>query len=131
LPYAPRILIVDDDAQVRDLFTRIIAEDGYFVNAVATARHARMVLRDREVDVVILDLSLPDADGLDLVREIRSDYPYVKILAISGYMTERTMKASAISAGATATLPKPTTPRKLRDSVFRLLDASRSWAGSG
>jgi CheY-like chemotaxis protein len=88
LPNAPRILIVDDEPNVRNLFLTILAEDGYYVTAVATARHALLVLREREVELVILDLSLPDADGLELVREIHAEFPYTRVLAVSGFKTD-------------------------------------------
>jgi CheY-like chemotaxis protein len=129
LPNAPRILIVDDEPNVRNLFLTILAEDGYYVTAVATARHALLVLREREVELVILDLSLPDADGLELVREIHAEFPYTRVLAVSGFM-DKAMHGIASSAGATATLAKPTTPRKFRDAVYRSLDGSCSWLGS-
>jgi CheY-like chemotaxis protein len=130
LPYAPRILIIDEVPNVRDQFLRILAEDGYYVQAVATARHARVVLRDHGAEVVTLNLSLPDVDGLELIRELRAEFPYIRILAVSGFMTDA-VRAIATAAGATATLAKPTTPRKLRETVYRLLDSSCSWIGAG
>lgn len=128
MSYAPRILIVDDEPGVRAFFERILSEDGYYVTAVGTAHQAMRTLSDGEFEVVVLDFSLPDGDGLEIVRQIHSEAPHLPILAISGFMVGD-MPTIALAAGATDTLAKPTTPRKLRNAVYRLLDASGKWMG--
>lgn len=128
LSYAPRILIVDDEPDVRAFFEQSLSEDGYHVTAVGTARQGLRALSDAEFHIVVLDLSLPDGDGLEVVRQIRGEHPHVSILAISGYMVGD-MPSIAIAAGASATLMKPTIPPKLLDTVYRLLDASLGWMG--
>ncbi len=120
MDYAPRILIVDDELSVRAFFDQILSEDGYYVTAVGTARHALQMMDDRAFEAVLVDLSLPDRDGLDLVRQIRREMPHLKILATSGFLVGE-MPAVAMQAGATATLAKPTTAWGLRDAVYRLL----------
>jgi DNA-binding response OmpR family regulator len=128
LSYAPRILIVDDEPQLRSFFEQTLLEDGYYVTAVATARQGLRALSDGEFQVVVLDFSLPDADGLEVVRQIRGEYPDVSILAISGFMVGD-MPRIALAAGATATLMKPTIPCELLNTVYRLLDPSEGWMG--
>jgi len=120
LTYAPRILVVDDEYEIRTFFTRILSLDGHLVTAVATARHALAAVRNGEFEVVVLDLSLPDSDGLELTRQIRGEIPHLHILAISGFMVGD-MPREALAAGASATLPKPTTSSALRWSVSELL----------
>jgi two-component system response regulator PilR (NtrC family) len=120
---------VDDESTVRSLFEQVLAEDGYYITAVGTARQALHTLCDFEFDLIILDMSLPDKDGAELLGHIRSESADLKILAVSGFMAGG-MHDIAISAGATATLGKPTTPRKLREAVYRLLDSSCSWSGT-
>jgi DNA-binding response OmpR family regulator len=128
LSYAPRILIVDDEPEVRAFFEQTLSEDGYYVTAVGTARHGLRALSDGEFHVVVLDLSLPDGDGLEVVRQIRGEYPHLSILAISGFMVGD-MPTIAEAAGATATLMKPTIPWELLNTVYRLLDPSGAWRG--
>jgi DNA-binding response OmpR family regulator len=128
LSYAPRILIVDDEPQLRFFFEQTLLEDGYYVTAVATARQGLRALSDGEFQVVVLDFSLPDADGLEVVRQIRGEYPDVSILAISGFMVGD-MPSIALAAGATATLLKPTIPCEFLNTVYRLLDPSGGWMG--
>jgi two-component system KDP operon response regulator KdpE len=121
LGYAPRILVVDDEPAVRALFDHLLSEDGYLVSAVGTAREALQALSDTTYELALIDLSLPDADGLEVVRQIRSEFPELIILAASGFMVG-SVPAKAIAAGATATLRKPMKPRRLRDAVYLLLD---------
>jgi CheY-like chemotaxis protein len=129
LSYAPRVLIVDDEPDVRNLFERVLSEDGYYTTAVGTARQALAAVRNGDFDVVILDLSLPDEDGLETTRQIRAEASHLRILAVSGFMVGD-MSSVALAAGATATLLKPTTPPTLLRTVYRLLDASGGWMGS-
>jgi DNA-binding NtrC family response regulator len=130
LDYAPRILIVDDEQSVRAFFDQVLSEDGYHIAAVGTARHALLMMGDHEFEAVVVDLSLSDRDGLDLIRQMRHEMPYLKILATSGFLVGD-MPTVAIQAGATATLAKPTTAWRLRDAVYRLLEPSGRWRGAG
>lgn len=123
---APRILIVEDNAGVRRFFERILAEDGYSVDAVATGRHALLLLREMSFDLVIVDMSLPDCDGLEIMRQIVSDYGYIKLLATSGFMDSR-LKSMALVAGAAAVCAKPISPHDFRAKVYEVLDPSCSW----
>lgn len=121
MDYAPRILIVDDEHDVRTLFERVLSEDGYYVSAVPNARQAREALSQVCFQVLILDLSLPDADGVELLREVRTEFPYVRVLATSGFLVGN-MPEIVMAAGASGTLCKPTTPRDLKNQVYRILD---------
>ena len=129
MAYAPRILIIDDDAGVLNLFANVLAEDGYYVTAVATGRHAMWALRETAFDLAIVDMGLPDGDGPFLIREMLSEAPHLKVLATSGDMAQA-MRSLASLAGATAVFGKPITPRKLRNVVYAALDASYSWRAS-
>ena len=66
------ILIVDDEAEIRESLGEILKEDGYTVTSTATASEAMVLLRDASYDVMLLDIWLPDRDGLDVLTEIRS-----------------------------------------------------------
>jgi two-component system phosphate regulon response regulator OmpR len=125
---APRILVVDDEDEIRGFFTQILLENGYHVTAVATARQALRAVRSLEFELVVLDLSLPDSDGLELTRQIRGEIPHLRILAVSGFMVGD-MPREAVAAGASATLPKPTTSSSLRRSVSGLMAYADSVIG--
>ena len=126
--YAPRILIVEDEPAVRALFERQLGEDGYHVTAAETCQQALTAARKTTFNVVVMDLSLPDIDGIEAIRQFRSDFPWMKILAVSGYMTA-CVPSLVLSAGATAVLAKPATEWELREAVYRLLDPAGRWHG--
>lgn len=127
MSYAPRILIIEDEPSVRDFFEGALAQDGYYTTAVASAREGLAAARNREFELVVLDFSLPDGDGIELLKQLRAEIPHLQILATSGFMVAD-MPALAMAAGASATLAKPTTAHALRNSVYQLLDPSRAWA---
>lgn len=87
LAYSPRILIVDNEAAVLRLFEAVLAQDGYYVTAVASGRQALISAGGTVFDVIISEMSLPDMDGTELIRHIRIAFPSSKVLAVSGYMT--------------------------------------------
>jgi two-component system nitrogen regulation response regulator NtrX len=102
------ILIVDDEAEIRESLGEILKEDGYAVTSTATASEALVLLRDASYDVMLLDIWLPDRDGLDVLTEIRSlaieSTP--EVIIISGHGTIETA-VRATKLGAFDFLEKP------------------------
>jgi two-component system nitrogen regulation response regulator NtrX len=95
------VLIVDDEAEIRDSLESILHEEGYLVTTAATAAEALELLRDAAYDVVLLDVWLPDRDGLETLTEIRQmereNVPEVVI--ISGHGTiEAAVRATKLGA---------------------------------
>jgi two-component system nitrogen regulation response regulator NtrX len=102
------ILIVDDEAEIRESLGEILKEDGYTVTSTATASEALVLLRDASYDVILLDIWLPDRDGLDVLTEVRSlaieSTP--EVIIISGHGTIETA-VRATKLGAFDFLEKP------------------------
>src|SRR5579864_3967413 len=73
------ILVIDDEAGIQTLLQQTLAGEGYYVRMVGTGRHALNLIRDEGFDVVISDISLPDADGLELARQISMEFPHVRL----------------------------------------------------
>jgi DNA-binding response OmpR family regulator len=121
------ILLVEDDPDVRAMFQQILAAEGYCVTLARTGRQALAAVRDAEFQLVISDLSLPDAGGTDLIEQIRSANPLTEILAISGFMVGMS-RSGLLAAGASDTLAKPTSPRILVGCVRALLAAQSAHA---
>lgn len=126
--YAPRILVVDDEPGVRLLLEQVLGDVGYYVTVAANGRLALAQVRSRDFDVVIIDLSLPDQDGMEVMRQVRSEFPHTPILAVSGYMVGD-MPEKAIAAGASVTLRKPSSPEKILTTVYSLIAPQSTWAG--
>ena len=67
------ILVVDDDPRIRQMLIRYFEDEGYLVSTAGDGTEMKVQLRQKEIDIILLDLSLPGGqDGLDLAREVRS-----------------------------------------------------------
>jgi len=126
MSYEPRILLVDDEPALRRVFEAVLSQDGYSVAVAATGRHAMLQLREVLFDLIVVDLSLPDVDGLQLIHQIQLEFPTTKVLALSGYMAPL-LQGLALAAGAQAAIAKPLLAHELRYAVYRILDPSCSW----
>ena len=80
-----KILAVDDDSEIRLLFSRFFPSDKYSVTCAASAEEALEILEKEKFYVIFLDISLPGMNGIDLCRKIRQDVPYAIIHAVTGY----------------------------------------------
>jgi two-component system KDP operon response regulator KdpE len=100
-----RVLVVDDEARIRRFLVTTLAARGYVVAEAGTLAEARLSCTGRPPDVVLLDLGLPDGDGIDLVREIRG-WSALPIVVLSARGQEED-KVEALDAGADDYLVKP------------------------
>ncbi len=81
----PTILVVDDDLAVCDLVTDVLEDAGYRVECVTTGAAGLSRIRDGEIDLVLLDMMLPDAHGRDIISAIQSfDRPSVRLIVFTG-----------------------------------------------
>ncbi len=79
-----RILVIDDDEQFRFMLRRILEHAGYEVAEAGNGEDGQRIYRDRPSDLVIVDLIMPEKEGLETIMELRHDFPHIKIIAISG-----------------------------------------------
>jgi len=79
-----RILIVDDDSQIREILREVVEMEGYTALEAPDGKQGIRLCKRESVDLVITDIFMPETDGLQAIREIRKDFPYMKIIAISG-----------------------------------------------
>ena len=121
-----RILVLDDVEQITDLLHRILGEAGHEVAVASTVTDALATLSEGPMDLVITDIFIPDRDGREFIKEVRAQYPAVKILAISGgtgrLPADPYLTMSQIS-GAQRTLAKPFEPAALLRAVFEILSS--------
>ena len=101
----PLVLVVDDETPIRRFLRLSLAGEGYRVAEAGTAAEALEMIASQRPDVVILDLGLPDRDGLDLTREVR-EWSGVPIVVLSAREKEND-KVAALEAGADDYLTKP------------------------
>jgi two-component system KDP operon response regulator KdpE len=105
VPGGPAVLIVEDDAETRAALVRELAARGYRIDEAADGRTALERWEARRPDVVLLDLGLPDMDGLQVIRRIRRD-AQTPIVILSGRFLERE-KVEALERGADDYVTKP------------------------
>src|ERR1051326_1701100 len=79
------ILIIDDEAEIRESLQTLLEFEGYDVEAAANAEQGLAKLGERPLDLVLLDLALPDRSGLDILPEIRSLDPQISVIMITAY----------------------------------------------
>lgn len=116
----PRVLVVDDEASIRELLTRTLALTEYDVEAVADGRTGLDRLRLGPYDLLIADLRMPVMDGLMLIREARRLQPTLKVIIITGYSTESSA-IEAVNLGVVGYLAKPFRVPQLLAVVARAL----------
>jgi two-component system KDP operon response regulator KdpE len=102
---APVIIVIEDEAQIRRFVQLALESEGCSVHVTDTARRGVIDAATRRPDLVILDLGLPDADGMDVIRELRS-WTQVPIIVLSA-RTAEAGKIAALDAGADDYLTKP------------------------
>lgn len=114
-----RILIVDDEPQVLKLFRSMLEEGGYSV-AVACSSDATEALKTLDIDLLVLDLNMPEPDGFELLKKFHTSMPGLRIVVTSGYLEGALLEAAQL-LGATATIPKATAPKVLVKTVDAIL----------
>ncbi len=125
MPEAPaHILVIDDDKAMRDACFQILSRQGYRVELAASAKQGLTLLERLSFDAILLDLVMPDMDGLEALKKIRALDPDVEVIIITGYGTIQSAVES-IKAGAFHFLSKPFVPDDLRNLVSRALGKRR------
>jgi CheY-like chemotaxis protein len=115
------LLIVDDDSTIRHLIRRTLERTGHSMVEAENGREAIRTLAQKRADLVLLDLNMPEMEGIETVQEIRRVFPKTKIIVISGVETVYLRGSELL--GADAALRKPFHPEELRETVARVLDA--------
>lgn len=115
-----RILVVEDEPALRLTLKEALASEGYAVETAADGAEAMRALERPRLALVLLDLRLPDVEGLDLLERILERRPDMPVVMITAYSTIENAVA-AMRAGAADFLPKPFSPHELRETVARAL----------
>jgi two-component system, NtrC family, nitrogen regulation response regulator NtrX len=128
---SPHILVVDDEADIRGLLKEILSEEGYEVDVAANAAQARASRARQIPDLVLLDIWMPDVDGITLLREWQGTAADgCPVVMMSGHGTVETA-VEATRLGAFDFVEKPLSLAKLLRTVERALDAGRRHRQSG
>jgi DNA-binding response OmpR family regulator len=115
-----RLLIVEDDTDVRDLLIEVCEDEGYDADGAGSVASATAALRTRQYDLVVLDLWLPDGSGTAVLRALRQVGSAVPVVVCSG-RPDAVLRTRMFEAGADAVLEKPFSCNEMIARVRALL----------
>ncbi len=119
----PYILLVDDEPRIGEMLAAAMPQ--FLFEPVRTGRQARITLEERPPDVMVIDLMLPDVDGIRLLGEVHARYPAIPLLVITGNSSmERAL--AAMRSGASDFIVKPFRTEVVEASIMRALEQRRS-----
>jgi two-component system, chemotaxis family, chemotaxis protein CheY len=118
-----RILVIDDDADVRETVRRTLESRGHTVELAGDGSHGIAALAERAPDLVITDVFMPRQDGIETLLELRKAFPKLKVIAMSGGSSSGLINLleDMELLGANRTIPKPFTPKELMEAVDTVL----------
>ncbi len=120
----PRVLAVDDESVVCESIRRVLSQEGYEVTTTTSSRQGLELVRKEAFDLLLLDIKMPDVDGIHFLRETRAVSPETEVIIVTGYATIETA-VEAIKLGAFDYLEKPVSPPQLIVAAARALERKR------
>ena len=121
MPEKAEIIVIDDEPVIGKSCRRILERAGHAVETTTNSIQALERIRQETFDVAIVDLKMPEIDGLELLQRIKQEHPEIMVIMITAYSTVDTA-VKAIKMGAFDYVPKPFTPDELEITVKKALD---------
>ncbi len=115
------ILVVDDAAFMRMMIRDILAREGYAIQEAVNGRDALEKYRESRPDLVTLDITMPEMDGIEALRAIKEIDPTARVLMVSA-MGQQKLMFDALECGAADFLVKPFQPTKVLETVKKCLE---------
>jgi CheY-like chemotaxis protein len=118
----PRVLVVEDNQTIRDAFALLLEESGYRVDGAASGEQALARASESRPDIILMDLGLPDLNGLEVTRRLKADprTAGAVIIALTGRALE-TDRAACLAAGCAGYLAKPVDSARLLSAIPEFL----------
>ena len=110
------ILIIEDEGDISLILNLMLKKQDIEIEHVTTIANAGIFLKEQKTDIVIIDNQLPDGFGMDYIKNIKADYPTVKIIMITGN-SNSTDKENALQNGADVFLAKPFTKEQIQAAI--------------
>lgn len=117
-----KILVIDDETIVRTSCDRTLSPEGFDVRLASSGKEGLELLEKESFGLVLLDLKMPDMDGIEVLDKIRNDWPDTKVIMVTGYSTVETA-VQALRFGAYNFIEKPFTPDTLLDAVNEVFES--------
>jgi DNA-binding response OmpR family regulator len=112
-----RILVIEDNDLEREMFQEVLVRAGYEVDVAANGEEGLSAFRDVQADIM-----MPEKDGVELIRDLRQEFPETRIIAITGVRGRYNRLPAASNLGANHTLMKPFQMQDLLDKIGELLE---------
>ena len=116
----PHVLVVDDDLEIRKLLGRYLGQQGLRVSQAADRRELEEKLSTQHIDLIVLDVMLPDASGLDICRQLRDRRPHIPVILLTA-LKEDVDRIIGLEIGADDYVGKPFNPRELLARIRAVL----------
>lgn len=115
------VLVVDDELDIRELFSESLEEEGYACSTAASGKEALQILDAQEVDIAVLDIIMPGMSGLTLFEHVKDRHPDVAVIFVTA-MDDVDIAVQNLKHGAYDYILKPVTLRRLKEAVGEVLD---------
>jgi DNA-binding NtrC family response regulator len=125
MPIPAHILVMEDEPSVAKGLEIVLSEEGYAVDMAASGQEALARFSDRGFDLLVADLRLPDIDGLEVIRRVKSRWPETGVVVITGYASVSSA-VDAMKLGSFDYLPKPFTEDEIKSAVDGALKGKKS-----
>ena len=120
------VLVIDDEPALREILSQVLTDAGHRVIGAGNGKEASKALATSAFDVVLTDVIMPEKDGMQVISEVRKNFPEVRIIAMSGggHVSRDQYLKIAKGLGAHAVLEKPFANQKLLDTIEELTPSS-------
>ena len=116
----PAILVMEDDLNVAKGLEMVLTEEGYRVELAGTGALAMKAFNEKKFDLLVADLRLPDINGMDIIKQVKTEKPETEVIVITGYGTTATA-VEAMKMGVHDFLPKPFTEEQIKAAINEAL----------
>ncbi len=119
----PQVLIVDDEPEIRIVLKEVIGLLGYSILEASKATEALEQIEKHHIDLILLDILLQGASGLDILKVMRRRHLQIPIIIISGYVTQD-LASEAANLGVKHIVAKPFTPTRIAQEIRKIIPQS-------
>lgn len=115
-----KILVVDDESIVLESCRKVLEPEGFEVSLALTAEEGLKKIEGETFSLLLIDVKMPEHDGMYLMQEVKKQWPDVPVIVMSGYPTPETI-ADAAERGSATFISKPFTPDELLETVLEVI----------
>src|SRR6201996_5429676 len=120
-----KILIIDDEVNVAILLSKFLTRNGFEVSTASNGNSGMEYLKNEEFDLVLCDFRLEDTDGREMLRKIKTQYPKIGVIIITGY-SDIKMAVELIKMGAYDYISKPLYPDEILNTITKAIETRQA-----